>query len=157
MCSQGGAQLDPQHDLGGRFQGVWVGAEHQYARRPAGGGPKQSSGAHLQWDVLWDVGGADLSGNAPPGPGLHRHLQRVRQWLECGCHPCARGELGAIRTDGGRASIRVVGDGGVHQEDVIRPTDEVETGSGASVVPPPTEPNVVPSEGEQPLSSLIKP
>ena len=44
---------------------------------------------------------------------------------------------------------------GVHQEDVIQPTDGVETGSEASVIPPPTEPNVVPSESEQPLSSLV--
>ena len=40
---------------------------------------------------------------------------------------------------------------------VIQPTDRVETGSGASVIPPPTKPNVVPSEGEQPLSSSIEP
>ena len=43
----------------------------------------------------------------------------------------------------------------VHQEDVIQPVDGVETRSEASVVPPSTEPNVVPSESEQPLSSSI--
>ena len=42
---------------------------------------------------------------------------------------------------------------GVRQEDVIQPADGVETGSEMSVVPPPTEPNVIPSESEQPLSS----
>ena len=41
---------------------------------------------------------------------------------------------------------------GVRQEDVIQPMDGVETGSGASIILPPTEPNVIPSEGEQPLS-----
>ena len=46
---------------------------------------------------------------------------------------------------------------GVRQEDVIQPADGVETGSEASVVPPPTEPNVVPSKSEQPLSSSIVP
>ena len=46
---------------------------------------------------------------------------------------------------------------GVHQEDVIQPADGVETGLEASVVPPPTEPNVVPSESEQPLSASIVP
>jgi len=46
---------------------------------------------------------------------------------------------------------------GVHQEDVIQPTDGVETGSEASIVPPPTELNVIPSEGEQPLSSSTVP
>ena len=42
---------------------------------------------------------------------------------------------------------------GMRQEGVIQPTDGVETGLKASVVPPPTEPNVIPSESEQPLSS----
>ena len=46
---------------------------------------------------------------------------------------------------------------GVCQEDVIQPANGVETGSEASVVPPPIEPNVVPSESEQPLSSSTKP
>jgi len=46
---------------------------------------------------------------------------------------------------------------GVRQEDVIQPTDGVETGSEASIDPPPTEPNVVPSESEQPLSTSIVP
>ena len=46
---------------------------------------------------------------------------------------------------------------GVHQEDVIQPMDGVETGLGASVVLPPTEPNVVPLEGELPLSSSTEP
>ena len=46
---------------------------------------------------------------------------------------------------------------GVRQEDVIQPTDGVETGSEVSIVPPPTEPNVVPSESEQPLSTSIVP
>ena len=41
---------------------------------------------------------------------------------------------------------------GVLQEDVIQLAEGVEAGSEASVVPPPSEPNVVPSEGEQPLS-----
>ena len=46
---------------------------------------------------------------------------------------------------------------GVCQEDVIQPTDGVETRSEASVVPPPIRPNIVPSESEQPLSSSIVP
>ena len=46
---------------------------------------------------------------------------------------------------------------GVRQEDVIQPVDGVETRSRVSVVPPPTEPNIVPSEGKQPLSSSTKP
>jgi hypothetical protein len=37
---------------------------------------------------------------------------------------------------------------GMHQEDVIQPADGVESKSEASVVPPPTEPNVVLSESE---------
>ena len=46
---------------------------------------------------------------------------------------------------------------GVRQEDIIQPADRVETGSEASVVPPLTKPNVVLSEGEQPLSSSTVP
>ena len=46
---------------------------------------------------------------------------------------------------------------GVHQEDVIQPADGVETRSGVSIVPPLIEPNVIPSEGEQPLSSSTRP
>ena len=46
---------------------------------------------------------------------------------------------------------------GVRQEDVIQPVEGVETGLEASVVPPPTEPNVIPSESELPLSSSIVP
>ena len=44
---------------------------------------------------------------------------------------------------------------GMCQEDVILPADGVEVGSEASVVPPPTEPNVAPSESERPLSSSV--
>ena len=43
------------------------------------------------------------------------------------------------------------------QEVVIQPVDGVEVGSEASVVLPPTEPNVVLSESEHPLSSLVVP
>jgi len=46
---------------------------------------------------------------------------------------------------------------GVRQEDVIQPVDGVETGSEMSIVPPPTEPNVVPSASEQPLSLSTAP
>ena len=46
---------------------------------------------------------------------------------------------------------------GVRQEDVIQPTDGVETGLEASVVPPPTEPNVVLPESELPLPSPVMP
>ena len=46
---------------------------------------------------------------------------------------------------------------GVHQEDIIQPMDGVEAGSEVSVVPPPTKPNVTPSEDEQPLSSSVTP
>ena len=37
---------------------------------------------------------------------------------------------------------------GMCQEDVTQPTDGVEAWSEASVIPPPTEPNVAPSESE---------
>ena len=40
----------------------------------------------------------------------------------------------------------------VHREDVIRPMEGVEIGSEASVVLPPTEPSVVPTGSELPLS-----
>ena len=33
--------------------------------------------AYLPQDVLRDIGGADFGGDAPPGPGLRRHLQWV--------------------------------------------------------------------------------
>ena len=46
---------------------------------------------------------------------------------------------------------------GVCQEDVIQPADGLEAWSEASIIPPPTEPNVTPSESEQPLSSSIVP
>ena len=46
---------------------------------------------------------------------------------------------------------------GVCQEDVIQPIDRVETGSEASGVPPPTEPNVVTSGSEQPLCLSTEP
>ena len=46
---------------------------------------------------------------------------------------------------------------GVRQEDIIQPVDGVEARSEASVVPPQIEPNVAPSESEQPLSSSITP
>ena len=39
---------------------------------------------------------------------------------------------------------------GVRQEDVIQPTDGVETGSEARIVPPPTKPNIIPSEMSSP-------
>ena len=44
---------------------------------------------------------------------------------------------------------------GTHQEDVVQPMDGVESGSEASVVPSPTEPNVVQPESEQPLPSSV--
>ena len=40
----------------------------------------------------------------------------------------------------------------VHREGVIQPVEGVETGSEASVVPPPTKPNVVPIGSELPSS-----
>ena len=46
---------------------------------------------------------------------------------------------------------------GMHQEDVIQPTEGVETGLEASVVPPLIEPNIIPSESKLPLSSSIVP
>ena len=46
---------------------------------------------------------------------------------------------------------------GMRQEDVILLVDGVEAGLEASIVPPPTEPNVAPSESEQPLSSPVAP
>ena len=94
-----------------RLGGVRVGTEHQHTRHLTGEGLGQSLGTYLRWDVLRDIGGADFGGDAPPRPRLLHHLQRVRRWLEPERHPCARGELVAMRTDGGRASLRVVGDG----------------------------------------------
>ena len=46
---------------------------------------------------------------------------------------------------------------GTRQEDVALPVDGVEPGSEADVSLPPTEPNVVQPESEQPLSSLVAP
>ena len=55
--------------------------------------------------------------------------------------------------DARRASVAK----GARPEDVIQPVDGVEPGSEANIVPPPIEPNVAPSEYEQPLSSLVAP
>ena len=46
---------------------------------------------------------------------------------------------------------------GARPEDIIQPVDGVEPGSKVNVVPPLTEPNVVPSKTEHPLSSLVEP
>ena len=46
---------------------------------------------------------------------------------------------------------------GARQEDVAQPTDGVEPGLEANVAPPPTEPNVILSETEQPSSSPVEP
>ena len=46
---------------------------------------------------------------------------------------------------------------GARQEDIAQPTDGVEPGSEANIVPPLTEPNVVSSETEQPSSSPVSP
>ena len=46
---------------------------------------------------------------------------------------------------------------GMRQEDVVLPTDGVELGLEANIVPPPTKPNVVPLETEQLLSSSTEP
>ena len=46
---------------------------------------------------------------------------------------------------------------GMRQEDAIQHVKDVETGLEASVFPPLIEPNVIPSESEQPLSSSIVP
>ena len=46
---------------------------------------------------------------------------------------------------------------GVRQEDIIQHVDGVETGSEMSIVLPPTEPNVILSVGEQPLSLSTEP
>ena len=40
----------------------------------------------------------------------------------------------------------------VRLEDVVQPMEGVETGSDASIVPPPTEPNVIPTENVLPSS-----
>ena len=45
----------------------------------------------------------------------------------------------------------------MRQEDITQPADGVEARSEVSVVPPPTEPNVIPSESELPLSLSIVP
>ena len=44
---------------------------------------------------------------------------------------------------------------GVRPEAIVQPIDGVEPESKENVAPPPTEPNVVPSEIEQPLSSPV--
>ena len=46
---------------------------------------------------------------------------------------------------------------GARQEDVILPADGVEPRSEANIISPPTEPNVVPLETEQLLSSSTEP
>ena len=43
----------------------------------------------------------------------------------------------------------------VRREVVVQPMEVAETGSEASVVPPPTEPNIVPTVAELPSSSSI--
>ena len=43
------------------------------------------------------------------------------------------------------------------REDVVPPMEGVENGSKASVVLPPTEPNVIPAKSELPLSSSTIP
>ena len=45
----------------------------------------------------------------------------------------------------------------VRLEDAIHPVEGLETGSEVRVVPPPTEPNVVPTRSELPLSLLTVP
>ena len=45
----------------------------------------------------------------------------------------------------------------VRRDDVVQPVEGVETGVEASVIPPPTEPNVVPTESELPPSLSIVP
>ena len=46
---------------------------------------------------------------------------------------------------------------GTGLEDVAQPTDGVEPRSEANVAPPLAEPNIVPSETEQPSSSPVEP
>jgi len=55
--------------------------------------------------------------------------------------------------EGHRASVVE----GMRQEDVIQPMDGVEDELEASIIPPPTEPNVAPLESEQPLCSSVAP
>ena len=45
----------------------------------------------------------------------------------------------------------------MHREDVAKPTEVVDAGSKASVVLPPTEPNVILTESELPSSSSTIP
>ena len=45
----------------------------------------------------------------------------------------------------------------VRREDVVQPVEGVETGSEASVVPPPIEPNIVLTGSELPSSSSTVP
>ena len=111
MCSRGGARPALQHRLGGRSRGVRVSAEHQHACRLTDEGTRQSVGARHRWDVLQNIRGADIGGDAPPGAGLRRHLQWVCLRLELEGHPCTRGKLAATHTVGGRARLRAVGDG----------------------------------------------
>ena len=46
---------------------------------------------------------------------------------------------------------------GACQKDVAQPVDGVEPGLEANVIPPPTEPNVVQPESEQPQPSPVEP
>ena len=45
----------------------------------------------------------------------------------------------------------------VHQEDVVQPVEGVETRSKVSIIPPPIEPNVIPTRSELPSSSSTVP
>ena len=82
-----------------------------------------------------------------PGPGLCRHLQRVRRQLERVRHPCARESwLPHAQLVAKQVSVQWVMEArrvsvaeGVRQEDVTQPTDGVEVGSEA-----PSEPSIAP-------------
>ena len=109
--------------------------------------------------------GVDFGGHAPPGPGLHCHLQWVhRGWSPKAIHALGESLLPHAQLVAKQVSAQWVMDArctsvaeGVRQEDVPQSTDGVEAGSKVNIILPPTEPNVAPSESEQLLSSPVAP
>ena len=71
--------------------------------------------------------------------------------------PKGSGETGQVTTqwvmEAHRSTVAV----DVHREDIVQPTEEAEAESEASVVPPPTEPNVILTVAKLPLSLSIAP
>ena len=71
--------------------------------------------------------------------------------------PCAQMVAEQVSAQWVMEAHRVSMAEGMRQEGIIQPVDGVEVGSEASVAPPPTETNVVPSASERPLSLSTEP